>query len=889
MTEENKNQKTGKPKLKLKIKKGNEALPSDISEVIEGQPGLSPAKPADRPAAKQPTPGPAKPAAPREQARPEPERPQGQDRPQQGGQGQGSYQGGQGQRSYQGGQGQGSYQGGQGQRSYQGGQGQGGQGQRSYQGGQGQGGQGQRSYQGGQGGQGQRSYQGGQGGQGQRSYQGGQGGQGGQGQRSYQGGQGGQGQRSYQGGQGGQGQRSYQGGQGGQGQRPQQGGQGFRPRPPLGGATPFDDLVRKSEAKPEGVPGAATGKDRGKIIHKKSDELNQSKKPGPRKDGERDVLRRFERSVKKRRKAPSGTTVPTSIDILESIQVGELAKKLNLKPGDVIGRLMKMGEMVTINKVIDAETAALVATEFGCEVRVVSLYDETIIKEEEDLAEAMVRRPPVVTIMGHVDHGKTRLLDTIRSTNVIDTEAGAITQHIGAYQVETPQGRITFLDTPGHEAFTAMRARGASVTDIVILVVAADDGVKEQTVEAITHAKEANVPIIVAVNKIDLPNANPDKVKQALVAHGLQPEDWGGTTVFCEISAKNNIGIEHLLEMVLLQAELLDLKANPTVKAVGRVVEARVDPGKGPVATVLVQKGTLREGDPFVVGVYSGRVRAMFDDFNHRLKEAGPATPVEITGLDGVPGSGDPFHVLETEKEAREFASVRQHYKQITEASQRAQPSLRTLDNWMASHKEIKVIVKGDVHGSVEAIRDGLLKLSDDEVKVRVIYAATGGITESDVTLAAASEALILGFQVRASVSATDLAEKNGVDIRYYSIIYALLEDVKKAMTGMLEPTYEEERTGDIEIRQVFKISKIGNVAGCMVKRGKVHRSNKIRLVRNGVVIHEGELSALKRFKDDVAEVAEGYECGLSIKGFNDIQEGDIVEAYKIVEVSRQS
>ncbi|MBW7857046.1 MAG: translation initiation factor IF-2, partial [Leptonema sp. (in: Bacteria)] len=622
--------------------------------------------------------------------------------------------------------------------------------------------------------------------------------QGGAQRQPYQGG----GQRSAQ--QGGGGRPPYQGGG-----RPAGGGVGRRP---IGGATPFDDLASKADVKPD-VP---TSKDRGKIIHKKSDELNQSRKPiGPRRDGEGDKLRRFERSVKKRRKTASGTTVPSSIDILENIQVGELAKKLNLKPGDVIGRLMKMGEMVTINKIIDAETAALVATEFGCTVKVVSLFDETVIKEDEDKIEAMVRRPPVVTIMGHVDHGKTKLLDTIRSTNVAAGEAGAITQHIGAYQVETKQGKITFLDTPGHEAFTAMRARGASITDIVILVVAADDGVKEQTVEAITHAKEAHVPIIVAVNKIDLPTANVDKVKQALVAHGLQPEGWGGDTVYCEISAKNNVGIDQLLEMVLLQAEVLDLKADPETKAVGRVVEARVDPGKGPVATVLIQKGTVHEGDPFVVGVYSGRIRAMFDDLGHRLKIAGPATPVEITGLDGVPGSGDPFHILETEKEAREFASVRQHYKQITEANQRAQPSLQSLDNWMATNKEVKVIVKGDVHGSVEAIRDGLLKLSNDEVKVRVIYAATGGITESDVTLAAASEALVLGFQVRASVAANELAEKNGVDIRYYSIIYALLEDVEKAMTGMLEPTYEEVRTGEIEIRQVFKISKVGNVAGC--------------------------------------------------------------------------
>ncbi|GIX43575.1 MAG: hypothetical protein KatS3mg129_3308 [Leptospiraceae bacterium] len=542
--------------------------------------------------------------------------------------------------------------------------------------------------------------------------------------------------------------------------------------------------------------------------------------------------------------------------------------------------------MATINQTLDADTAAIIAAEYGTEVKVVSLYDETVIKEDEDNPEDRVPRPPVVTIMGHVDHGKTKLLDTIRKSNIADQEAGAITQHIGAYQVTTPKGKITFLDTPGHEAFTAMRARGASITDIVVLVVAADDGVKEQTVEAIRHAQAANVPIIVAINKIDLPTANPERVKQELVQYGLQPEEWGGDTIYCEISAKNNIGIDNLLDMILLQAEMMDLKANPKVKPVGRVIESKKDPGKGPVATILIQKGTLREGMPFVVGIYAGKVRAMFDDYGRRINEAGPSTPVEIIGIEDVPEPGDPFHVVESEKEAREIAAKRQYYKQMTQAK-RKQPSLKDLDEWTKEHKELNIIIKADVHGSVEAIRDGLQKLSTDEVKVNVIYGAAGPITESDVNLALASNAIIVAFQVRATSKAQELAEQNNVEIKYYSIIYNLLEDIEKALKGMLEPEYEEIITGEAEVRQVFRISKVGNVAGCMVRKGKINRNDKIRLIRDGVVIYDGEVNQLKRFKEDVAEVAEGYECGISIKGYNDIKEGDIIEFYKIQEVAK--
>lgn len=590
--------------------------------------------------------------------------------------------------------------------------------------------------------------------------------------------------------------------------------------------------------------------------------------------------------LNKKKEPPKQVTqsIPKEITITENIQVSELAKKLNVKPNDVIAKLIKMGEMVTINQILDADTATIVAAEFGADVRVVSLYEETVIKEDEDLPEKRVPRSPVVTIMGHVDHGKTKLLDTIRRSNVAEFEAGAITQHIGAYQVITPKGKITFLDTPGHEAFTAMRARGASITDIVVLVVAADDGVKEQTVEAIRHAQAAKVPIIVAINKIDLPTANPEKVKQELVQYGLQPEDWGGDTIYCEISAKNNIGIDNLLDMILIQAEVLELKANPEVKPVGTVIESKKDPGKGPVATILIQKGTLREGMPFVVGIYSGRVRAMFNDLGQRVEQAEPSTPVEIIGIEGVPEPGDPFHVVESEKEAREIAGKRQYFKQISQ-SQRKQPTLKDLDAWTKEHKELNIIVKADVHGSVEAIRDGLLKLSSNDVKVNVIYGAAGPITESDVNLALASNAIIVAFNVRANSKALEIAEQNNVEIKYYSIIYNLLEDIEKALKGLLEPQFEEVVTGEAEIRQVYRISKVGNVAGCMVRKGKINRNDRVRLIRDGVVIYDGEVNQLKRFKDDVSEVAEGYECGISISGYNDIKEGDIIEFYKMKEI----
>ncbi|MCS7205649.1 MAG: translation initiation factor IF-2 [Leptospiraceae bacterium] len=609
-----------------------------------------------------------------------------------------------------------------------------------------------------------------------------------------------------------------------------------------------------------------------RIFNKKNEQRWNQKDQQKKKDESKD----FEKH--------HSSSIPKEITITESIQVSELAKKLNVKPSEIIARLMKLGEMVTINQVLDADTAAIVASEFGTEVKVVSLFEETIIKEDEDRPEDRVPRPPVVTIMGHVDHGKTKLLDVIRKSNVAEKEAGAITQHIGAYQVTTPKGKITFLDTPGHEAFTAMRARGASITDIVVLVVAADDGVKEQTIEAIHHAQAANVPIIVAINKIDLPTANPEKVRKELVQYGLQPEEWGGDTIFCEISAKNNIGIDNLLDMILLQAEMMELKANPKVRPVGRVIESKKDPGKGPVATILIQKGTLKEGDPFVVGIYAGKVRAMFDDYGRRLQVAEPSTPIEIIGIEDVPEPGDPFHVVESEKEAREIAAKRKYYKQITQAKSK-QPTWKDLDAWTKEHKELKVIIKADVHGSVEAIRDGLMKLSTEDVKVNVIYGAAGPITESDVNLALASNALIVSFQVRATPKAQEIAEQNNVEIRYYSIIYNLLEDIEKAMKGLLEPKVEEVVSGEAEVRQVFRIAKVGNVAGCMVRKGKISRNERIRIIRDGIVVYDGEVLQIKRFKEDVSEVAEGFECGISIKGYNDIKEGDVIEFYKVVEV----
>jgi len=573
----------------------------------------------------------------------------------------------------------------------------------------------------------------------------------------------------------------------------------------------------------------------------------------------------------------------------ETISVGELAHKMAVKAAEVIKTLMKMGSMVTINQVIDQETAMIVVEEMGHVAKAAALDNpETYLEESQGEAEQLPRAP-VVTVMGHVDHGKTSMLDYIRRTRVASGEAGGITQHIGAYHVETPRGMVTFLDTPGHEAFTAMRARGAKATDIVILVVAADDGVMPQTIEAVHHAKAANVPIVVAVNKIDKPEANPERVKQELSAQGVVAEDWGGDTMFVEVSAKTGQGIDSLLERVLLQAEVLDLHAPRNCPAKGLVIESRLDKGRGPVATILVQSGTLHQGDILLAGASFGRVRAMLDENGKPVKEAGPSIPVEILGLTDVPLAGEDAMSLVDERKAREIALFRQgKFRDVKLAKQHAAKLENMFENMGEGEaKSLPLIIKADVQGSQEALSHALAKLSTDEVKVLIIHGAVGGITESDVNLALASKAVIIGFNVRADAQSRKLAQTNGVDIRYYNIIYDAVDEIKAAMSGMLAPEKKEQNLGLVEIRQVFRISKVGAVAGCYVLEGLIRRNAMVRVLRGGVVVHTGELDSLKRFKDDAKEVKAGFECGLSLKNFNDIQEGDQLEVYEVVEVAR--
>jgi translation initiation factor IF-2 len=576
--------------------------------------------------------------------------------------------------------------------------------------------------------------------------------------------------------------------------------------------------------------------------------------------------------------------------IPESITVQELAAKMSRKSGELIKKLMDLGVMATINQEIDSETAIIIAGEFGVTVEVKIEKSLTVVEEVEDDPAELHPRPPVVTVMGHVDHGKTSLLDAIRATNVTASEAGGITQHIGAYQVEIKGQKITFLDTPGHEAFTAMRARGAQVTDIAILVVAADDGVMPQTIEAINHAKAADVPIIVAINKIDKENALPDRVKQELTEYGLVVEEWGGDTIAVPVSAKARLNIEQLLEMILLVAEVKELKANPNRLATGTVIEAELDKGKGPVATVLVSKGTLNIGDIILAGSSFGRIRAMVDDKGRRVKKAGPAMPVEVQGLSEVPIAGQPFNVVSDEKQARQIAAARSNERKAEEARHTAKVSLEDLFDRIKEGevKDLNVILKADVQGSIEALKQSLLKLSTSEVRVNPIHGGVGAITETDVMLAAASNAIIIGFNVRPDSSTKSTAERQGVDIRLYRVIYDAIEDVKAAMTGMLDPDFKEVVLGKAEVRQVFKVPKAGTIGGSYVLEGKITRNSKVRVIRDGVVIHEGALESLKRFKDDAKEVAEGYECGIGVDNFNDIKEGDIIEAYIMEEVKRQ-
>ena len=583
--------------------------------------------------------------------------------------------------------------------------------------------------------------------------------------------------------------------------------------------------------------------------------------------------------------------VQLKVSIPDEISVGELASRLKKTGAQVVGKLMQLGVMASMSDVIDFDTASLVALEFGAKVEheVHVTIEERLIDVSEDAEEDLVPRSPVVVVMGHVDHGKTSLLDSIRNTHVTAGEAGGITQHIGAYTVDWQGNHITFLDTPGHAAFTSMRMRGANTTDIAILVVAADDGIMPQTIEAINHAKAANIPIIVAVNKMDKPEANPDRVMQQLTEYELVPEEWGGDTIVCKVSALTGDGIDNLLEMLLLTAEMKELKANPNRRAQGTVIEARLDKGRGPVATLLVQNGTLRSGDILIAGTAVGRVRVMTDYRGRKLNEAGPSTPVEIAGLADVPAAGDSFHAVEDERMARELAAQR-----IEAAKQEAaKPQQKvTLDDLFAQIqegevKDLNVIVKADVQGSAEALKASLEKLSNDEVRVSIIHTGVGAINESDVLLAQTAGAIIVGFNVRPDPSASDSAKRSGVDMRLYRVIYECLDEIEAAMKGLLAPKFKEEELGRAEVRQVFRASNIGTVAGSYVVDGKILRGATLRIVRDGIVVHEGAMASLKRFKDDVREVASGYECGISIENFTDIKEGDIIEAFRMVEIER--
>ena len=621
-------------------------------------------------------------------------------------------------------------------------------------------------------------------------------------------------------------------------------------------------------------------------LTKKADQRNRPF-GNKRRQEEQEKMRRLQRQ----QQMAALKKIPLKVMIPEEISVGELASRMKRTAADVIKGLIKLGVMASISEVIDYETAAIIAEEMGCKVEkeVHVTIEERLFDEHEDKAEDLVSRDPVVVVMGHVDHGKTSLLDAIRKTKVTEGEAGGITQHIGAYRVAINDKPITFLDTPGHAAFTSMRARGAQVTDIAILVVAADDGIMPQTIEAINHAKAANVPIIVAVNKIDKEGANPERVLQQLTEYELVPEEWGGETIVCNISAKYGQGIENLLEMVLLTAEMADLHANPNRQAKGTVIEAKLDKGRGPVATILIQNGTLHAGDVVIAGTAVGRVRAMTNDDGERIQEAGPSVPVEIIGLADVPNAGDEFYAVDDEKMAREL--VEQRRDKEKEERNKAYHKV-TLDNLFDSiqqgeMKELSIIVKADVQGSVEAVRSSLEKLSNEEVRVRVIHGAVGAINESDVMLASASGAIIVGFNVRPDRAAAVSAEMQGVDMRMYRIIYDCIEEMEQAMKGMLEPKFKEVVLGHAEVRQVFKITGAGAIAGCYVQDGKIQRNAQVRVVRDGIVFHEGQLNTLKRFKDDQKEVASGYECGMSIENYNDIKENDIIECFIMEEIKQ--
>jgi translation initiation factor IF-2 len=617
------------------------------------------------------------------------------------------------------------------------------------------------------------------------------------------------------------------------------------------------------------------------------DKDKRDRQPSKRWNEDFDVVRKSTFKKKSKRETQL-ESVPDKIEIMETLTVSELARKMNLPAKEIISKLMSMGLMTTINQQIDADTATLVASEYGCTVKQVSLYDETVIEEITDVDTRVVARPPIVTVMGHVDHGKTKLLDAIRSANVVASESGGITQHIGAYQVHTPQGAVTFIDTPGHEAFATMRARGAKVTDVVILVVAADDGVMPQTIEAAKQAIEANVPIVVAVNKMDKPEANLDRVKQQLADRlDLLAEDWGGKTMCVPVSAIKKAGISELLNAVLLQAEMLELKADPDKLGVGTVLEARIDPGKGTTVTVLCSGGSMSVGDNFVAGVHSGRIRAMYNDRGEKLEKVGPSTPAEILGSSGLPQAGDPIHIVENEKRARTISAKRLELRRFEDTKTVKKVTLENIFDRIKSDgsKELKVIIKADVQGSAEALKDSLEKIENSEVRLSCIRYSAGAINEDDVMLASSTKAIIIGFHVRPNTRARETAEREHVEIRPYTIIYDAINDIEAALRGMMTPELHEKVSGSAEVRDTFKVPKAGTIAGCYVIDGSILRNNKVRVVREGEVIFEGKVSSLKRFKDDAREVQKGYECGIGVEGYDDIRVGDILENYSIQEV----
>ena len=671
--------------------------------------------------------------------------------------------------------------------------------------------------------------------------------------------------------------RGPNGQDGGFNRGPNQGGRpGFGSRPGFGGGRPGFGGAPVASAIPEQKgPGKKAFKGKKQVYNNRKD---------------KEELFDEEELYKKKTVTPA-SVVPKSIDIMESVSISDLAKKMNLKASEIIGKLMSMGMMVTINQSIDSDTATLLAAEYGCDVHLVSLYDETVIESDKGEEGNELPRPPIVTVMGHVDHGKTKTLDAIRKTNVAAGEAGGITQKIGAYQVKTEKGVITFLDTPGHEAFTMMRARGAQITDVCVLVVAADDGVMPQTLEALSHAKDAKVPIIVAVNKIDKPDANPDRVMTQLSEQGLTPEEWGGDTQYVKISALKGEGISELLDAILLQAEMLELKTHWDTRAEGKVIESHVDQGRGVIADVMVQSGTLKVGDPFVAGIYSGKVRAMFNDRGEKVKEATPSMPVEVLGLDEMPNAGDPFQVKETERDARDISNKRQELKRFEAAKAVKKVTLDNLVSTIEASevKELKVIIKADLQGSAEALKQSLEKLSTQEIRLNVIHSSAGAINESDVTLAAADEnAIIIGFNVRPTAKAKMLADEEKVEIRKYNVIYKCVEEIQQAMEGMLRPDTIEQNIGMVEVRNTFRVPKVGVIAGCSVTEGLVKKSATVNLIRDGIVKWTGKISSLKRYKDDAKEVKAGFECGIGLENWQDIQVGDQLEIIEYVEVARK-